>query len=149
VDTGLIERLYAASAAGVPINLLVRGMCTLAPGLPGVSENIQVISILDRFLEHDRVYQFHNRGIPRIFISSADWMTRNIDNRIEVGVELLSDSVRLQVNDILNLLFSDTVKARILDKDMSNRYVIGKRRRKVRGQYEVYHYLQNGEPTND
>lgn len=149
VDTGLIERLYAASAAGVPINLLVRGMCTLAPGLPGISENIQVISILDRFLEHDRVYQFHNRGIPRIFISSADWMTRNIDNRIEVGVELLSDSIRLQVNDILNLLFSDTVKARILDKDMSNRYVIGKRRRKVRGQYEVYHYLQNCEQTND
>ncbi len=118
-------------------------MCTLAPGLPGVSENIRVISILDRFLEHDRVYQFHNRGIPRVFISSADWMTRNIDNRIEVGVELLSDALRNQVNDILDLLFSDTVKARILDKDMGNHYVVRGRRRKVRGQYAVYHYLQN------
>ncbi len=149
VDTGLTERLYAASAAGVPVRLLVRGMCTLAPGVPGVSENIQVISILDRFLEHDRVYQFQNKGAPRLFLSSADWMTRNIDNRIEVGVELLSDELRNQVNDILDLLFSDTVKARILDQEMSNHYVQRGRRRKVRGQYAVYHYLQNPEQSDD
>ncbi|WP_213990163.1 polyphosphate kinase 1 [Sodalis sp. dw_96] len=149
VDTGLIERLYAASAAGVPISLLVRGMCTLVPGLPGVSDSIRVISILDRFLEHDRVYQFQNKGVPRLFLSSADWMTRNIDNRIEVGVELLSEELRNQVSDILDLLFSDTVKARILDKDMSNGYVPRGGRRKVRGQYAVYHYLQNREESDD
>ncbi|XBS71967.1 polyphosphate kinase 1 [Acerihabitans sp. KWT182] len=149
VDTGLVERLYAASAAGVPVSLLVRGMCTLVPGLPGVSENIRVISILDRFLEHDRVYVFHNKGVPRVFLSSADWMTRNIDNRIEVGVELLDNALRSQVIAILELLFSDTVKARILDQAMSNRYVAGGRRRRVRGQYAVYRYLKRLGESDD
>lgn len=138
VDQGLIEKLYAASAVGVSVCLLVRGMCSL---VPGVSENIKVISILDRFLEHDRVYLFGNQGYPRVFISSADWMTRNVDHRIEVSVELLDNDIRQQVIAVLELLFSDTVKARVVDQAMSNRYVTRGRHRKIRGQLAVYHYL--------
>ena len=89
VDNGLVDRLYAASGAGVKVNLLVRGMCSLIPDLPGISENIRVISIVDRYLEHDRVYIFENGGDKKVFLSSADWMTRNIDHRIEVAVSIL------------------------------------------------------------
>lgn len=85
VDQGLIDRLYAASGVGVTISILVRGMCSLVPDLPGISNNIQVTSIVDRFLEHDRIYVFENGGDKKVFLSSADWMTRNIDYRIEVG----------------------------------------------------------------
>ncbi|SUB15548.1 Polyphosphate kinase [Pantoea agglomerans] len=89
VDKGLVDRLYTASSVGVKVNLLVRGMCSLIPDLPGISENIRVISIVDRYLEHDRVYIFENGGDKKVFLSSADWMTRNIDYRIEVAVAIL------------------------------------------------------------
>lgn len=149
VDKGLVDRLYAAANAGVKIRLLVRGMCSLIPGLPGVSENIQVISIVDRFLEHDRVYVFENNGDHKVYLSSADWMTRNIDYRIEVAVGLLDPRLKQRVLDILELLFSDTVKARIVDKELSNRYVPRGNRRKVRAQTAIYHYLKNLEqPEN-
>ncbi|TBL29641.1 RNA degradosome polyphosphate kinase, partial [Klebsiella oxytoca] len=89
VDEELVNRLYDASQAGVKIRLLVRGMFSLVPNQPDFSENIQVTSIVDRFLEHDRVYVFTNKGDEKIFLSSADWMTRNLDYRIEVAVPLL------------------------------------------------------------
>lgn len=142
VDDGLIEKLYAASNAGVPIDLLVRGMCTLIPQQKGFSDNIRAISILDRYLEHDRVYVFENNGDRRVFISSADWMTRNIDNRVEVAVELLSPAIKHQVLDTLALLFSDNTKARVIDKSLGNHYVSRGNRRKVRGQLAVYHYIE-------
>jgi polyphosphate kinase len=142
VDKGLIDRLYAASNVGVKIRLLIRGMCSLVPQLPGVSENIQVTSIVDRYLEHDRVYVFENNGDTKVFLSSADWMTRNIDYRIEVAVALLDPTLRQRVLDILDLLFSDTVKARYIDKDLSNRYVPRGNRRKVRAQLAIYDYLK-------
>ncbi|MCW2475700.1 MULTISPECIES: polyphosphate kinase 1 [unclassified Symbiopectobacterium] len=142
VDKDLAEKLYEASAAGVKINLLVRGMCSLIPSLPGISENIQVISILDRYLEHDRVYVFHNGGDDKVYISSADWMTRNIDYRIEVAAEVLDPALKKQILDTLDLLFSDTVKARIIDKELSNRYVARGNRRKVRAQTAIYEYLK-------
>lgn len=85
MDRDLINRLYAAGQAGVPIQMIIRGMCALRPGVPGLSDNIRVISIIDRFLEHPRVMVFHNKGNPQLYISSADWMSRNIDGRIEVG----------------------------------------------------------------
>ncbi|MBG6243655.1 polyphosphate kinase 1 [Candidatus Symbiopectobacterium sp. 'North America'] len=138
VDKDLAEKLYEASAAGVKINLLVRGMCSL----PRISENIQVISILDRYLEHDRVYVFHNGGDSKVYISSADWMTRNIDYRIEVAAEILDPALKKQILDTLDLLFSDTVKARIVDKELSNRYVARDNRRKVRAQTAIYEYLK-------
>lgn len=142
VDKGLVDRLYAASSSGVPIRLLVRGMCSLITKLPGISENIQAISIVDRFLEHDRVYIFENNGEKKIYLSSADWMTRNIDYRIEVAVILLDSRLKQHVLDIIELQFSDTVKARYLDKDLSNHYVPRGNQRKLRSQLAIYDYLK-------
>nr|WP_281726261.1 polyphosphate kinase 1 [Hafnia alvei] len=142
VDKGLVDRLYTASSAGVKIRLLVRGMCSLVPNIPGVSDNIQITSIVDRFLEHARVYVFENHGDPLVYLSSADWMTRNIDYRIEVAVSLLDPTLRQRVLDLLELQFCDTVKARYLDKDLSNLYVPRGNRRKVRSQLAIYDYLK-------
>ncbi|MDG0802498.1 polyphosphate kinase 1 [Pectobacterium polaris] len=149
VDKGLAEKLYQASSAGVKINLLVRGMCSLIPNLPGISENIQVISILDRYLEHDRVYVFNNGGDKKVYLSSADWMTRNIDYRIEVAVEILDPILKNRVLETLDILFSDTVKARVIDKESSNRYVSRGNRRKVRAQNAIYDYIKALEQPGD
>lgn len=142
VDNSLIDRLYAASGAGVKVNIVVRGMCSLIPDLPGISENIRVISIVDRYLEHDRVYVFENGGDKKVFLSSADWMTRNIDYRIEVAVSILDPQVKQRILDIMAILFSDTVKARIVDKELGNRYVPRGNRRKVRSQLAIYDYIK-------
>jgi polyphosphate kinase len=142
VDNGLVDRLYAASSAGVRVNLLVRGMCSLIPDLPGISENIRITSIVDRYLEHDRVYIFENGGEKKVFLSSADWMTRNIDHRIEVAVAILDPRVKQRILDIIAILFSDTVKARIVDKELSNRYVPRGNRKKVRSQLAIYDYIK-------
>lgn len=142
VDEGLVDRLYTASSVGVKVNLLVRGMCSLIPDLPGISENIRVISIVDRYLEHDRVYIFDNGGDKKVYLSSADWMTRNIDYRIEVAVSILDPRLKQRILDIIAILFSDTVKARILDKELSNRYVPRGNRRKVRSQLAIYDYIK-------
>ncbi|MDX6915722.1 polyphosphate kinase 1 [Pectobacterium carotovorum] len=149
VDKGLAEKLYQASSAGVKINLLVRGMCSLIPNLPGISENIQVISILDRYLEHDRVYVFNNGGDKKVYLSSADWMTRNIDYRIEVAVEILDPTLKNRVLETLDILFSDTVKARVVDKESSNRYVSRGNKRKVRAQNAIYDYIKALEQPGD
>ncbi|WP_410014078.1 polyphosphate kinase 1 [Sodalis sp. C49] len=149
VDQGLIDRLYAASGVGVRIRILVRSMCSLIPNLPGISDNIQVTSIVDRYLEHDRVYVFENGGDKKVFLSSADWMTRNIDYRIEVAVALLDPRLKQQVLDILALLFSDTVKARYIDAALSNRYVPRGNRRKVRAQIAIYDYIKRLEQSGD
>lgn len=141
-DPELVEKLYSASAAGVKVRLIVRGMCSLVAGVPEVSENIQVISIVDRFLEHARVYVFDNYDNPQVYISSADWMTRNIDYRIEVGAPIIDPVLKQRVLDILDLQWNDTVKARIIDKDMNNHYVTRGNRRKVRSQLATYDYLK-------
>ena len=142
VDKGLVDRLYTASSVGVRVNLLVRGMCSLIPDLEGISENIRVISIVDRYLEHDRVYIFENGGDKKVFLSSADWMTRNIDHRIEVAVAILDPVLKQRIQDIIAILFSDTVKARIVDKELSNRHVQRGNRRKVRSQLAIYDYIK-------
>ncbi|MGV3344718.1 polyphosphate kinase 1 [Enterobacteriaceae bacterium LUAb1] len=143
VDKGLIERLYAASGAGVKVNLLIRGMCSLIPSLDGISENIHIISIVDRYLEHDRVYIFENNGDKKVYLSSADWMTRNIDYRIEVAVALLDPVLKQRVLDIITILFSDTLKARYVNKELNNRYVPRGNRRKVRAQLAIYDYIKS------
>mgnify|MGYP000095997859 FL=1 len=145
VDRDLINRLYAAGQAGVPIQMIIRGMCALRPGVPGLSDNIQVISIIDRFLEHPRVMVFHNNGQPKVYISSADWMTRNLDFRIEVGVPIYDEKLRQRILDILELQFSDTTKARYIDAEQSNRYVPRGNRKKVRSQIAIYDYLKQWE----
>ncbi|EOX3395368.1 polyphosphate kinase 1 [Vibrio cholerae] len=145
VDKGLISKLYGASAAGVKIRMIIRGMCSLVPGVEGVSDNIEIISIIDRFLEHPRVLVVHNDGNPQVFISSADWMERNIDHRIEVMAPIRDERLKQRIIDILNIQFIDTVKARRIDKEMSNQYVERGNRRKVRSQIAIYDYLKNVE----
>ncbi|EJG1658404.1 polyphosphate kinase 1 [Vibrio parahaemolyticus] len=143
VDKGIVTRLYAASNAGVKINMIIRGMCALVPGIEGVSENIRIISIVDRFLEHPRVVITHNDGDPQVYISSADWMTRNIDHRIEVAAPVRDPRLKQRIIDITNIHFTDTVKARLIDKEMSNSYVPRGNRKKVRSQIAIYDYLKN------
>ncbi|MGD8109723.1 polyphosphate kinase 1 [Vibrio sp. TRT 17S01] len=145
VDKGLINKLYDASSAGVKVRMIIRGMCSLIPGIQGVSENIQVISIVDRFLEHPRVLITHNNGDEKVYISSADWMTRNIDHRIEVATPINAPRLKQRIIDIIELHFTDTVKARWIDKEMSNTYVPRGNRKKVRSQTAIYDYLKQVE----
>ncbi|KLV44085.1 polyphosphate kinase 1 [Aeromonas caviae] len=148
VDRDLINRLYAAGQAGVPIQMIIRGMCALRPGVPGLSDNIRVISIIDRFLEHPRVMVFHNKGNPQLYISSADWMSRNIDGRIEVGPPIYDERLKQRILDILELQLSDTCKARVIDADQKNEYVKRGNRRKVRSQVAIYDYLKRIESNH-
>ncbi|WP_240207488.1 polyphosphate kinase 1 [Vibrio sp. CyArs1] len=145
VDKGLINKLYGASNAGVKIQMIIRGMCSLVPGVEGVSDNIKIISIVDRFLEHPRVIIAHNNGDPQVYISSADWMTRNIDHRIEVATPVRDTRLKQRIIDIINLHFTDTMKARWIDKEMSNSYVPRGNRKKVRSQMAIYDYLKKVE----
>ena len=122
-DQQLIDHLYKASNAGVKIRLLVRGICCLVPGIKNQSENIQVTSIVDRFLEHARVYIFANGGKEKMYIGSADWMTRNLDHRIEVVTPILDSEAFQKIKKIVQLQLDDKVKSRIIDKDQKNEYV--------------------------
>ncbi len=117
VDSQIITELYDASRAGVEIKLLVRGICCLRSGIPEVSENIEVRSIVGRFLEHPRIYYFHNDGEKNVYLSSADWMTRNLDRRIELMFEIEERALKKRMEEILDIMFSDTQKTRILGKD--------------------------------
>ncbi|MEO0481662.1 MAG: polyphosphate kinase 1 [Planctomycetota bacterium] len=113
MDPEIIEALYEASSAGVPIELCVRGICCLRPGVEGLSENIRVISIVGRFLEHPRIYEFQNaEGESELYLASADWMTRNLDRRVEQAIPLLDPEAKQTVVEVLDLTFSDNVKAR-------------------------------------
>jgi len=117
IDEGIIEALYRASAAGVPIRLLVRGMCALRPGVKGVSENIEVRSIVGRFLEHSRIYRFENAGTPIYLLGSADWMHRNLFRRVETAFPIVADGMRAHVEEILAWYWKDNVKARVMHSD--------------------------------
>jgi polyphosphate kinase len=116
-DSGVIRRLYAASQAGVQIDLIVRGHSLLRPGLPGYSDNIRVISILGRFLEHDRVYYFHNNGDPVVLIGSADWRTRNLKGRVELIAPISDPSHKEQLIQLLEDALADNRLAWDLDAD--------------------------------
>ncbi|APE05026.1 RNA degradosome polyphosphate kinase [Alteromonas sp. RW2A1] len=142
VDKELIDDLYRASQSGVKIRGIVRGMCSLNPGIKGVSDNIEIISIVDRFLEHPRVMIFEGGGDRKVFISSADWMTRNMDNRIEVGCPVYDRELQQRIVDIMELQFNDTLKARVIDTEQTNQYVPRGNRKKVRSQVEIYNYLK-------
>ncbi|WP_188694010.1 polyphosphate kinase 1 [Bowmanella pacifica] len=148
VDIPLIDDLYRASQAGVKIRAIVRGMCSLVPGVKDLSENITIISVVDRFLEHPRVMVFENGGDHKVFISSADWMTRNMDNRIEVGCPILDPVLKKRVLDILQIQFRDTIKARVIDQEQTNKYVRRGNRKKLRSQVEIYDYLKALETSN-
>ncbi|MBW8192713.1 polyphosphate kinase 1 [Neiella marina] len=142
VDVGIVNRLYAASNAGVKVRIIVRGMCSLIPGLPGYSDNIQAISIVDRFLEHPRVFSFRANGTHETFISSADWMTRNIENRVEVGVPVYDPRLKKLILDILELQWSDRTKARVIDIEQTNPYKPRGNKKKIRSQIATHDFLK-------
>ncbi|MEN0047438.1 MAG: polyphosphate kinase 1 [Bacteroidota bacterium] len=142
-DTEMIEKLVEASQAGVKIQLIVRGICRLVPGIEGYTENIQIISIIDRFLEHARIYIFANGGHEKMYISSADWMTRNLDRRVEVAVSVKDPKVYQELRDIINLQLTDNVKARRILPTQSNAYVENGDV-KVQSQVATYEYLKKG-----
>lgn len=145
-DRPLIRKLYDASRAGVRIRLIVRGICCLVPGVVGSSENIEVISIIDRFLEHARAYVFRNGGKPLVFLASADLMERNMDRRVETAFPVLDPRLRTVVLDYLELQWSDMAKARTIDAAQSNRYRSPKwkSRTALRSQTAFYQHLAAG-----
>ena len=149
VDKELIDDLYKASQAGVKVKAIIRGMCGLIPGVKGQSENIVVTSIVDRFLEHPRVVIFDNDGDPKVYISSADWMARNMDNRIEVGCPIYDEKAKQRIIDIMEIQLRDTTKARLIDAEQKNAYVPRGNRKKVRSQVEIYQYLKDQEDIVD
>ena len=137
----MVDKLYEASEAGVKIQLIIRGICCLIPGLPGLSENIQAISVVDKFLEHPRLFIFGNEGDPLVFISSADWMTRNLDNRVEVGCRIYDEDVRAELLDTFELCWKDNVKARIFSTNHDNKYK-NNQLPKIRSQFALYDYYK-------
>ena len=118
----MIDKLYEASRAGVKIQMIVRGICCLVPGIEGMSENIEVISIVDKFLEHPRLFMFGNNGNPKVYISSADWMTRNISFRVEVGCPIYDEAIKQELIDTFEISWADNVKARVIDQAQDNHY---------------------------
>lgn len=148
VDDGLINRLYDASKAGVKIRMIIRGMCSLIPGVKGLSENIKAISVIDQFLEHPRVMVFHNDGDKSVYISSADWMERNIDQRVEVATPIYDKALKQRLIDILELQFNDNCKARIINKQQTNRYVTKGKKQAIRSQIAIHDYLSSYEKNH-
>lgn len=136
----LIRALYDASRAGVKIQMIVRGICCLIPGHKNMSENIEVISIVDRFLEHTRFMIFSNNENNKVFISSADWMTRNLDNRVEVTCPILQEDLKKEIIDIFNIYWSDNIKARLINNNSKSRITNKKR---FNSQEKMYNYYLN------
>jgi polyphosphate kinase len=136
----LISKLYEASRAGVKINLIVRSICCLIPGVPGMSENISVKRIVDRYLEHGRVFIFHNNGEEEIFLGSADWMNRNIYRRIEVCFPLYDELLKQEIREIIRLQLQDNVSAVTLNASMDN-VPAQEEGQPVRSQEAIYRYI--------
>ncbi|MCF8319375.1 MAG: polyphosphate kinase 1 [Sphingobacteriaceae bacterium] len=141
-DPKIIEKLYEASQTGVKIELIIRGMCSLLPGVEGFSENINIISIIDRYLEHARVWIFGNKGDEKIYLSSADLMTRNLDHRLEVGFPILDPLIQLQIRDIIDLQLRDNIKARIIQSNGLSPRKKSKKTNIFRAQTDTYNYLK-------
>ncbi len=144
-DPKMIDLLYEASQAGVKIKMIVRGICSIVPKVKMFSENIKAISIVDRFLEHARVFIFHNNGDPKYFMSSADFMYRNLYRRIEVVFPIYDKAIQRHVQNLMDLQLADNVKARSLDYQEENKYVVQKDRLQIRSQMETYLYIKRNE----
>ena len=140
-DPDIIRLLYQASSAGVKVRLNVRGMFSLVPGIPGLSEHIEAIGIVDRFLEHSRMMVFCNGGSPKYFLSSTDWMTRNLDGRVEVTFPIYDTSIQEEIRSFLDIQWNDNVKARILDEKLDNRYRETPSPGRIRAQVDIYELL--------
>lgn len=138
----IIDKLYEASQAGVRIDLIIRGICCLIPGVPGLSENIRAISVIDKFLEHPRVYVFGKGNQSKVYISSSDWMSRNLDNRVEVSCPIYDQDIKREILETLDICWNDNVKARILNEKQDNAYVKNDKPM-VRSQFATYDYYLN------
>jgi len=142
-DFKMIDKLYEASNAGVKIQLQVRGICSLIPGIPGMSENIEAISIVDNYLEHTRVYIFGNAGLTEVYISSADFMTRNLDGRVEVTCPIYDLEIKKELIDNFNIAWKGNVKVRYHSYKLDNKYKPKNHHAPFRAQFETYKYYQN------
>jgi polyphosphate kinase len=140
-DQILLDHLYNALKAGVEVHLIIRGILTLKKRTAKANGNLNAISLVDQYLEHARVMIFHNNGKEKVFISSADWMVRNLDHRIEVAAPILDEKIKKELIDIINIQLKDNQKARILDTELSNKYVPSDGKKKVKSQVETYNYL--------
>jgi polyphosphate kinase len=142
-DIEMIDKLYEASKAGVKIKMIIRGVCSLIPGIPGLSENIEAISIVDRFLEHSRIFIFANGGNDLYFLSSADWMARNLDNRIEIACPIYDKDIQRDLKEFMDIQFKGNVKARIIDGTRNNTFRKIESEKPFRAQYELYEHFKN------
>lgn len=142
VDREMVDKLYEASRAGVKVTLIVRGACSLVTEVEGWSDNIKAYSLVDKYLEHARIFIFNNGGKEKIYLSSADWMSRNLDSRSEVAVPIYNEEIRKQIKDIVNIQLSGNTKLRIIDRYQENAYKKQQKgEKKVRVQDEIYNYL--------
>ena len=138
----IIKKLYDASNSGVKIKLIIRGICCLVPGIKNSSENIEVISIIDRFLEHARVYIFGNNNQEKLYLASADWMSRNLNNRIECAFPIYNPKAKKYIRDIIDIQLNDQIKARRIDGVEDTKYVIGENSKSgVGSQQATYQYI--------
>jgi polyphosphate kinase len=140
-DMGIIDKLYQASQSGVRIQLIVRGICSLIPGKKGLSEHIEVISIVDRFLEHTRFFYFENAGDPSVHLGSADMMTRNIDHRVEVTVPIYDRDIQRELIEHFEICWRDNVKARLQGPAAQNTYRESSKKMH-RSQIDLYQYCK-------
>jgi polyphosphate kinase len=138
-DYKLIDKLYEASNEGVKIKLIIRGICCLIPGVPGMSENIEAISIVDKYLEHPRLFIFNNANQPKVYISSADWMTRNLDYRVEISCPIYQENIQKELIETFEICWKDNVKARKFSAQENNHYV-SQQEPIVRSQFATYDY---------
>jgi polyphosphate kinase len=138
----MIDKLYKASQEGVKIDLIIRGINCLIPGVKGMSENIRAISIVDKFLEHTRMFIFANGGDPKVYISSADWMTRNIENRVEVGVPIYQENLKTELMEVFDIYWNDNQKARVFSAKQDNAYRKNKKE-PLRAQFALYDYYKS------
>ncbi len=142
VDEKITNKLYAAAKVGVKIDIICRGICVLIPGVKGLSENIRVISIVDKFLEHSRIIVFANDGNTKYYLSSADWMVRNFDHRFEAATPVYDEELQQELMQILQLQLNDNVKARLVNTDNNNEYVDAEQQQPLRSQNEIYKRLK-------
>jgi polyphosphate kinase len=141
-DEHIIAKLYEASNAGVKIRMIIRGMCCLIAGMKGYSMNIEVISIVDKYLEHSRVHIYCNGGNELIYLTSADFMTRNIDTRVEVGFPIYDEQLKKEIRDMINLQLEDNTKSREINAHNTNKYHKNGAGVVLRAQVDIYNYLK-------
>jgi len=141
-DHPMIERIYGASQAGVPVRMIVRGVCCARPGVRNLSEGLEVRSIVDRFLEHSRIYRFHAGGEDRLYLASADWMSRNLNRRVEVAFPIYDAEIRSELIRELEIQLADDTKARVIDAEQTNTPVPSGDGEPVRAQYAIYERLK-------